>query len=1201
MGGNVPVNAALDSVNGIQIGTSCYGKVIPIVYGTARLAGNIIWMPKDFWSKEGSDSGPGKGGGSSGSQVQYYQGVMIAICEGGTPSSPNQISIGRVWEDKNYYSTLSNVQNGAFYFLNGARPQSIWSFLTTPISGTKTVMAQIIGNSLVYSDPYLTSLRSNQVWLPALMSDVWYPIPNQHWSYVITSGVGITFTFDSSSWNTDFVQFTYNSTNLYPQNAIAYSGTAIVAAQKLSLGSSNSMKNYTFEVKGFFSNGVDANPADIIYDLLTNTVYGCGWNPGPQTDLGQNNLATSSYRTYCTAMNFKLSPIFDTQKPVLEHVQEILDATNSEMVWSDGRLKIIPLGDTQIGSYIPNITPLFDLIQDDFSPLSSDSGKVETSDDGPITISRVKQSETFNQWPIEYIERTATDQSNAYNVNVANHVEQADIERTNSVRAHGSDSLHCITNQAHALLISRLNVQRSCYVRNTYTFKIGWKYAVLEPLDIVTITDSLLGLNRKAVRIRTIEEDPVTQSLTITAEELHIGIAHAPVYTTDRGEGGGQDPSADPYLVNPPIAFVPPLTVTNGVPELWIATSGSSKDWASAQVWLSWDGSSYSYEGDVGKCRYGYLGTNVNAGALIDGVNTLDIDFSVSKGVLVSQTTVERDALTNAIWIDNEIIGWQTATLTGTNRYTISNLRRGASGTISSVHSSGVLACVLDDALFKFKIDKSRYGQTVYIKLVSYNLANHTQDVAAVIAYQFQLPPAKTVTPVVANLPFKFTFDSFIREDWESIENGNALQLSIQSGGIDGGNFIQAAGNGTIAHKTLIPVNDTQLYGLSFTGQQVTAGSSSYTIGVFLLGIAADGVTIVDKYGTNSVSYLNHSLVSLTNTSVGQWNSRIGYIKGRAPTGTTTAGNAPSTPGTFNNNVRYIRIALVFSMPSDSNGVTGIDSIELFNATADLVNIKNRTMYDTVANRTAAAGSGTYGGLTLVIGDIWFDTDANYVGWRWNGSSWQTVADGSTIVMSRIAAGSISADKIVARTLTAMQIAAGTLTANEIAAGQLKTSDYQEDINGYAIQGAKLDHTGTALKVAAGGFRLGQTLFSKFGLPVSAGFVNTNTFARTNDPNLLYPINLVSQVAYGGNPTNCIEMQFQSDINTTVSSTYWIILTSYGSNGAIIYDPVMLGWLTSGNIPYAFRFGLKSGNSWVNSPNSVACTVQWIVFLSSLY
>jgi hypothetical protein len=66
---------------------------------------------------------------------------------------------------------------------------------------------------------------------------------------------------------------------------------------------------------------------------------------------------------------------------------------------------------------------------------------------------------------------------------------------------------------------AQLMLQRKLYVRNTYKFRLGLRYALLEPMDIVLISDAALGLSQAPVRITQIEEDQDGE-LTITAEEI---------------------------------------------------------------------------------------------------------------------------------------------------------------------------------------------------------------------------------------------------------------------------------------------------------------------------------------------------------------------------------------------------------------------------------------------------------------------------------------------------------------------------------------------------------------------------------------------------------------------------------------------------------------------------------------------------------
>jgi hypothetical protein len=63
-------------------------------------------------------------------------------------------------------------------------------------------------------------------------------------------------------------------------------------------------------------------------------------------------------------------------------------------------------------------------------------------------------------------------------------------------------------------LVAQTILQRELYVRAKFTFKLSWEYCLLNPMDIVTITDSNLGLSNYPVRIITIEEDDTVINIT---------------------------------------------------------------------------------------------------------------------------------------------------------------------------------------------------------------------------------------------------------------------------------------------------------------------------------------------------------------------------------------------------------------------------------------------------------------------------------------------------------------------------------------------------------------------------------------------------------------------------------------------------------------------------------------------------------------
>jgi hypothetical protein len=90
---------------GVQ--SSTYGKMVPVVFGTARLAGNIIWSRpiKEIATTTTSSApaGGGKGGGGrvtqSSTTYDYYVTLAIAICEGPIDA------VLRIWADAKQLDT----------------------------------------------------------------------------------------------------------------------------------------------------------------------------------------------------------------------------------------------------------------------------------------------------------------------------------------------------------------------------------------------------------------------------------------------------------------------------------------------------------------------------------------------------------------------------------------------------------------------------------------------------------------------------------------------------------------------------------------------------------------------------------------------------------------------------------------------------------------------------------------------------------------------------------------------------------------------------------------------------------------------------------------------------------------------------------------------------------------------------------------
>jgi hypothetical protein len=124
-----------------------------------------------------------------------------------------------------------------------------------------------------------------------------------------------------------------------------------------------------------------------------------------------------------------------------------------------------------------------------------------------------------------------------------------------------------------AQISAQLILQRGLYIRNTYNFKLSFEYCLLEPMDLVTVTDSGLGLTNVAIRITAIEEDDAGL-LAVTAEEFPGGTATAVQYPVQIKMPNPTNQAVVPARVNQPTLYEPPAALTGGVAQVWAAVSG---------------------------------------------------------------------------------------------------------------------------------------------------------------------------------------------------------------------------------------------------------------------------------------------------------------------------------------------------------------------------------------------------------------------------------------------------------------------------------------------------------------------------------------------------------------------------------------------------------------------------------------------------
>ncbi|MDQ9009047.1 phage tail protein [Acinetobacter gerneri] len=543
----------------------------------------------------------------------------------------------------------------------------------------------------------------------------------------------------------------------HPDEAVHYPFLGYVACANYDLGGSAALSNHNFEVISniTFSETIhDANPADVIEDFITNPRYGAA----PSLNMAD----LSEFRTYCAATNLLISPALTEQREAFEIINEIVEAVNCAVVPSPDGLKIRSYGDSAVTgngvTFTPNLEPVYHLTDDDF-----------LGEDQPVRVRRSRDTDAYNHCQIEYVNRF-----NQYNTETVEAKDQANIEmfglRTQDPVKHDFFCEPKIARHAVQLLL-----QRKLYVRNEYEFELGWKYCRLEPMDIVTITDESLGLNQFPVRITRVEEDE-EGILSITAEELAVGSRSAVEYDL-QSSNGYQGGNEEPGNVNAPAIFEPPLELTGGKNQIWVAASGGI-NWGGCNVWASIDNTTYEMIGTIyGSARYGTLVSAIDADD-----TSMQVQLNTSSQIF-GGTIEDAEVDATLCKVGDEYINYIDATLDGSGRYTLSSMLRGRFDDASS-HNAGESFVRIDRAIFEYEFNSNMVGKQIYLKFTSFNgLEQKEETLDEVTAYSYTINGGRPAGVKGLSLQSAFEGTSF-KVQWQSAAGATGYIVQIWSNGV---------------------------------------------------------------------------------------------------------------------------------------------------------------------------------------------------------------------------------------------------------------------------------------------------------------------------------------------------------------------------------------------------------------------------------
>lgn len=738
LGGN-PISQSATKIEAFKLQSSAFGVAMTLLYGLNRIPGNLLWYGGFQAIPHTTESG-GKGGvKTTNTDYTYTACVMMGLCEG-------QITgVSRIWKGKELFSggvtpsqlvtttesyTVSGggaytVSHAATYAAPGGvvsivgigQDQSVTIYAEgtdyTRVGGAYDFSRIAIGTPLQIGYQYTTGGATQTALQQLGLSFAAGALGQAPWSYLNT------YTPPSPPGGATGSQ------------AIGYSGLAYVYAQDYDLGTSAAVDNHTFEVQGPLAYSIstsvpDADPSTITADALTNGRYGAAM---PASFIGFGAL----WSTYCRAANLLMSPALTEQMKAAEFVDTMARLTNSGPVWSGGQLRMVPYGDSDLSgngvSYTANITPVYDLSDADFI---ADGGG------SPVRVERKSQADAYNHVRVEFRNR-----ANLYNPEIAEAKDSAAID-TYGLRSAEIVTAHWICDATVARNVAQLMLQRSVYVRSTYKFSLPWSKALLEPMDLVTLTDSAIGLSAWPVRVTEVTEGD-DGYLDVSAEDYPRGAASAAVYPTQGSAGYQHDYNASPGSVVAPLIFEAPGALTQNGLEVWVAVTGTSPKWGGCHVWGSADGTSYQLVATItGGSRYGALTSAAgSSGGFAVSLNT---------GVLGSGSVADAEQLTTLCYLcdssgaNPEFFAYQTASLTSALHYTLGGtLPRGQYGTTAAARAAGAKWARCDDSIAKSgPIDLGFVGKTIHVKFTSFNLYGAAEEsLASVTDYTYTITGAQ--------------------------------------------------------------------------------------------------------------------------------------------------------------------------------------------------------------------------------------------------------------------------------------------------------------------------------------------------------------------------------------------------------------------------------------------------------------------------
>jgi len=470
-------------------------------------------------------------------------------------------------------------------------------------------------------------------------------------------------------------------------------------------GPSSSYYVHEFPARVNTTYASDINPSTLIYDLLTNNVYGAGIATG-----FVNADSFDVVENFCSSNDLLFSFVLKEQRPVLDYIDFVLSHFQGYLFMSEGKINIGVFKDDP---------STFNITRDNLATVRNKP---------PVQVTKRPYSDTKNRIEVAWMNRSAD-----YDSAVAVAKDETDIRQRNKV-VKQTINLSGIKNANLGQKITYRMLFEALYRFSNYAFVLSYNDMLVEVGDVGTLSDGDKIVNQR-IRIVNISEAKDGKSLQIEAVEDQPYMY--PDLTSYRGEVTDHvpDPDFTDLIASPLYAFSEHRTSA----VLFLSLTPTNLYTNGWYVYRSYDDVSYELLGKAvidgvtggDSNSQGTLTSSLHAHTAV--VHKVDESFLVDIGTVTDLTTVtDADFFSNKqiALVDNEVIGYKVSTEIGSGVWKVSELMRGLFNTEPVAHGPGSTFKTLS-VDYNIAYPESDIGRTVFIKALTF-YGNNVQDISEV-------------------------------------------------------------------------------------------------------------------------------------------------------------------------------------------------------------------------------------------------------------------------------------------------------------------------------------------------------------------------------------------------------------------------------------------------------------------------------------